>query len=101
MKVIDLIHSRGNYAFVPSEKDSFDVGEIQPDKKIKGWWDYKALRIYEIQTDADKAHLDRSVEKARRFKAALTIVTNNSKVEEEIIKHVNGKFDCLNIGKEN
>ena len=58
MKVIDLIHSRGNYAFVPSEKDSFDVGEIQPDKKIKGWWDYKALRIYEIQTDADKAHLE-------------------------------------------
>ena len=47
---------------MPSEKDGFDVGEIQPDKKIKGWWDYKALRIYEIQTDADKAHLDRSVE---------------------------------------
>ena len=99
-RTIGLIQSKGNYAFVPTDKDSFDVGEIQPDKKIKGWWDYKAIRIYEIQTDAEKKHMERSLEKGRRYKAELTIVVNDKKVEEAVKELTQNKIDCINFGKE-
>ncbi len=96
-RTIAMIQSRGNYAFVPTEKDSFDVGEIEPDRKIKGWWNYKEIKVYEIQTDAEKGHIRRCIEKGTRYKAELRIVVNDKKVEDAVRELTNGNTECINL----
>ena len=81
---IRMIQEKGNYAFVPVEKESFDVGEIEPDRKIKGWWNYKGMAIYEIQTNAREEGIRKCMEKAKRYRARLVIITNDEKIEKEI-----------------
>lgn len=97
---IKMIQKKGNYAFVPKEKDSFDVGEIEPDKKIKGWWNYKGMVIYEIQTNAREEGIKKCIEKSKKYKAKLIIITQDEKIEKEIKEMVKEEAEVRNIGKE-
>ena len=99
-KTIRMIQQQGNYPFVDVSKDGFDVGELKPDKKVKGWWDYKHLTIYEVQTDAQEQHIRKCIEKAERNNAELVVVVNDEKVEQEVNRLLNGKYRCMNVSKD-
>ncbi len=99
-KTIRMIQSNGNYPFVDSDKDGFDVGELKQNKRVKGWWDYKNLTIYEAQTDAQEQHIKRCMEKAERNNAELVVVVDNEKVEKEAERVLEGRHKCMNLSKE-
>ncbi len=94
-KTIEMIQDKGNYAFVPEARNSFDVGELIPVPKVKTVWSNSNLTVYEIQTDAEKIHIDRCIKKAKTNKAKLVIVTNNQKIKEELDRQTNRGFTCI------
>jgi len=84
-KTIRLIQSKGNYAFVPTAQDSFDVGELEA---AGSRWATR-VNAYEIQTNALAGELEKcSVRSARLAKslASLTVVTNAIEVKERVEK---------------
>ena len=69
--------------------------------KIKSWWNFKSIRIYEIQTEGAEGSIERCMEKARMFKAELTIVTNSEKVEMAIKEIGKGEIKCIRVDLDN
>ncbi|MCL5100446.1 MAG: hypothetical protein M1122_00625 [Candidatus Marsarchaeota archaeon] len=96
-KTIEMIQSMGNYAFVPEERDSFDVGEVETIKDRKSLWDTRKLTVYEIQTDAEPSHIKKCINKAKRYNAKLVIVTNSEKVKESVEIQSGGRAECIVI----
>jgi hypothetical protein len=96
-KTVEMIQSRGNYAFVPEERDSFDVGEVEAIKDRKSLWDTRKLTVYEIQTDAEPSHIKKCIKKAKRYNAKLVIVTNSEKVKESVEMQSRGRAECIVI----
>jgi hypothetical protein len=62
---IRMIQDRGNFAFVLTDRDGFDVGEVCVDGKAKGLWNFKDVVAYEIQTNVIKSEIFRCIEKAK------------------------------------
>ena len=81
-KTIRIIQDNGSYAYVPPEKDSFDVGEIKA--KTKSTWDLEHLTIYECQTNAIKEELDKCVAKSRKLNAELVFVVGSEELANQI-----------------
>ena len=94
---IRLIQKDGDFAFVPEKKDGFDVGRIPVSRKVKGWWDYENITIYEVQRDADEKNIKKCMNKAKRYKAKLVIVTDSEKVEEEAREIGKGEIEAIRI----
>jgi len=96
-KTIELIQEKGNFAFTLDAKDSFDVGELEPDGKARNVWNKRALKIYEIQNNAIKSEIDRCIEKVKEQNTALVFVTNSKKTKEEIERLTENKYKCLKL----
>ena len=94
---IEYIQDRGNFAFVLRERESFDVGELKTDIKIKGLWDYYKVTAYEIQTNAIRSEIERCIEKAKDQDTELLFVTNSAKTREEIERLTNNEYKCLKL----
>ena len=94
---IKMIQERGNFAFVLSERESFDVGELKPDPKMKGMWNYYSVTSYEIQTNAIRSEIFRCIEKAKDQNTELVFVTNSKKTKEEIERLTDNKYKCLKL----
>lgn len=94
-KVILAIQERGNFAFVLSEQDSFDVGEIGIDPKAKGLWDYRKITAYEVQTNAIKEEIEKCMERAKRDNARLVLVADNEKTREEMKRITKDAHECI------
>jgi hypothetical protein len=92
---IEMIQNKGNFAFVLSEREAFDVGELKTDPKIKGLWDYYAITAYEIQTNAIKSEIYRCIEKAKEQNTELVFITSSKKTKDEIERLVDNKYKCL------
>lgn len=63
-KTIIMIQDRGNLAFVPTEKDSFDVGEVTV--RNGNAWDFGSVTAYECQTNAMPAEIGKCVARSKR-----------------------------------
>ncbi len=96
-KVIKMIQDRGNFAFVPSARDSFDVGEIWPTKDRKGVWNYAKVTAYEVQTNAVKSKIERCIERQKQLGTELVFVTNGARTKKEIERLTDGKYRCLKL----
>ncbi len=94
---IEMIQDNGNFPFVLKERESFDVGELKTDSKIKGLWDYYNVTAYEIQTNAIRSEIERCIEKASGQNTELIFVTNGSKTKEEIERLTDNKYKCLKL----
>jgi len=94
---IRMIQGRGNFAFVLSEREGFDVGELKADPKMKGMWDYYSVTSYEIQTNAIKSEIFRCIEKAKEQNTELVFVTNSKKTKEEIDRLTDNQYKCLKL----
>ncbi len=94
---IEMIKNNGNFAFVLRERESFDVGELRTDAKIKGHWDFYNVIAYEIQLNAIRSEIERCIEKARDQDTELIFVTNSSKTKEEIERLTDKQFKCLKL----
>lgn len=94
---IEYIQDRGNFAFVLRERESFDVGELKTDVKIKGLWDYYRVTAYEIQTNAIRSEIERCIDKAKDQDTELIFVTNSTKMKEEIERLTNNQYKCLKL----
>ena len=94
---IQMIQDNGNFAFVMKERETFDVGELKTDVKIKGLWDYYRVTAYEIQTNAIRSEIERCIEKAKDQETSLIFVTNSSRTKEEIERLTDNNFKCLKL----
>ncbi len=83
-KKIRMVQGKGDFAFVDSEKDGFDVGAITA--RTRSAWDTGSLTIYECQTNAIREELEKCVEKARMHSAQLIWVTGSGEVTNETRK---------------
>lgn len=79
---IKRIQDNGNFAFVPKEKDSFDVGEINA--KTRTSWDLEHLTVYECQTNSIKEEIEKCM--AKGLNARLVFVTNRKETGDAITK---------------
>ncbi len=95
IETIRMIQDNGNYPFVLKERESFDVGELRTDMKIKGLWDYYNVTAYEIQTNSIKSEIDRCVEKAKDQNTELIFVTNSSRTRDEIGRLTDDKYKIM------
>jgi hypothetical protein len=80
---IEMIQKRGNFAFVPSAKDSFDVGELE---SAGSRWSAR-VKIYEAQTNAKPGELEKCIARSARLATnitSLTIVTDSEKVKARV-----------------
>jgi hypothetical protein len=94
-KTIQMIQDRGNFAFVPRPRESFDVGELWPTKDRKGLWNYSKVTAYEIQTTASRVEIERCVERQKQLGTELLFVTNSHKVKKEIETITEKKYKVL------
>ncbi len=94
---IEMIQNNGNYAFALRERESFDVGELKTDVKVKGLWDYYNVTAYEVQTNAIKSEIERCVEKAKDQSTGLVFVTNSKKTKDEIERLTDKQYKCLKL----
>jgi GTPase SAR1 family protein len=94
---IEMIQDKGNFAFALRERESFDIGELKTDPKIKGMWDYYAVTAYEIQTNAIRSEIERCIEKAKEQQTELVFVTNGNKNKEEIERLTGNEYKCLKL----
>lgn len=92
-----MIKNNGNFPFVLSDRESFDIGELKTDPKIKGLWDYYNVTAYEIQTNSIKSEIFRCIEKAKEQNTNLVFVTNNTRTKEEIERLTNNQYKCLKL----
>ncbi len=96
-RLIEIEQDNGNFAFVLSEREAFDIGVIVPDKRTRGVWNYGAIRAYEVQTTAIKSEVDRCVEKSKQNNTELIFATNSSKVKKEIELITMDRYKVLKI----
>jgi len=93
-KVIKMEQEKGNFVFVPKERESFDVGVLVPEKK-KGLWSKNVVRAYEIQTTARASEIEQCLQRQREGKYELIFVTNSKKVKEDIQKITGTAYKIL------
>jgi hypothetical protein len=93
-KVIEIEQEKGNFVFVPKERESFDVGVLVPEKK-KGLWSKNVIRAYEIQTNARASEIEQCLQRQREGKYELIFVTNSKKVKEDIQKITGTAYKIL------
>jgi hypothetical protein len=96
-RIIEIEQDNGNFAFVLSDKEGFDVGVIVPDKRTKGVWNYGLIRTYEVQTTAIRSEIDRCIEKSKEYNTELIFATNSLKVKKEIGQMAMDRYKVLKI----
>jgi hypothetical protein len=94
-RTITMIQGRGNLAFVPFNKDSFDVGEI--DAESKHAWSFKSFKIYECQTNAIKGEIEKCLSRAKAFNTVPTIVVKTLEMKNQVIELVKGAAECISL----
>ena len=93
----EMIKSNGNFPFVLSDRESFDIGELKTDPKIKGLWNFYDVTAYEIQTTAIRSEIFRCIEKAKDQNTELIFVTNSKRTKEEIERLTDNQYRCLKL----
>ena len=96
-RIIEMEQDSGNFAFVLSDREAFDVGAIVPDKRTRGVWNYGTVRGYEVQTTAIKSEVDRCIEKSKEHNNELIFATNSSKVKREIESMTQDRYKIMKI----
>ena len=94
-KTIKMIQNRGNFAFVPSARDAFDIGEIWSTKDRKGRWNYSKVTAYEVQTQAIRSEIDRCMERQKQLGTELVFVTNSHKTRKEIERYTSMQYKVM------
>jgi hypothetical protein len=91
----EMIKNNGNFPFVLSDRESFDIGELKTDPKIKGLWNFYDVTAYEIQTTGIRSEIFRCIEKAKEQNTNLVFVTNSTRTKEDIERLTDNKYKCL------
>jgi len=89
---IEMIQRKGNFAFVPRARGSFDVGELEV---LGSRWSSK-VSVYEAQTNAIPEELEKCKARAAQLATnlvSLTIVTNSEKVKARVEEDF--KLKCI------
>ncbi|VVB77345.1 Uncharacterised protein [uncultured archaeon] len=94
-KTIRMVQDRGEFAFVPKDKDGFDVGEHQA--VTKSAWDFGGLTAYECQTSAVKEELEKAVDKSRRTVAKLVFVVSGAELGKTIGETTANQYEIMVI----
>ena len=97
IRLIETEQERGNFAFCLKDRETFDIGVMEPDKRARGLWNYKKIRAYEVQTTATKSEIDRRIEKSKQNNTELIFATNGSKAKREIEQMTQDKYRVLKI----
>ena len=92
-KEIRMVQDKGDFAFVDSEKDGFDVGAITA--RTRSAWDTGSLTIYECQTNAIREELEKCVDKAKRLNAELIYVVPSYGIETIVKENVGNRYNTM------